>query len=68
MGLGVINGGLGIKLGKHQGMGSAIIYGVVAGFMTLAYLASQVWWYLKIRRGLQRERAEEEVELKGQDV
>lgn len=53
--LGIINGGLGLRLARMTGMGAPtdgqiIAYGVVAGVMWLAYVASAVFGEIKRRR------------------
>lgn len=51
--LGMINGGLGIRLAGGLSTGYITAYGVVAGVMGLAYLAAIVFGEVKRRRGVE---------------
>lgn len=54
--LGIINGGLGIKLADDPDRSSKIAYGVVAGFFGLAWIAASIYGELK-RKKMQKARA-----------
>lgn len=60
--LGIINGGLGLKLAANSTSGN-IAYGVLAGFIGVAYLSAMVIFELKWKdnksKGDEREKAEE---------
>lgn len=48
--LGMVNGGLGFELAGEEGVGELVAYGVVAGFIWLAWMSIDVWAALKTRR------------------
>jgi uncharacterized membrane protein YiaA len=47
--LGIVNGGVGLYLAADSTLGQKGIYIAGALVMSLAYVASQIWWFFKMK-------------------